>query len=170
MGWIAICLKIGGSLKGGRTTVSLVFEFVALSMTNEEKPSGVLLYTVGLAFRLHHDGQENDTIVYSGFAHFCFWQCSESMFTGSLPVHEAPPINVLVSGFFGASLSAPWAFAAPFESGSGPTSPFFAFFFGLGSPKMTLLSSPFGIGGILSFLELPPRPPPLGIIQVNKTN
>ena len=31
-------------------------------------------------------------IVYSGLAHRCFWQCSESMFTGNLPVHDAPPI------------------------------------------------------------------------------
>lgn len=43
------------------------------------------------------------TIVYSGFSHFCFWQCSESRFTGSLPVQDAPPINFLTSGLLGAS-------------------------------------------------------------------
>ena len=35
---------------------------------------------------------EGPAIVYSGFAHRCFWQCSESRFTGNLPVHDAPPI------------------------------------------------------------------------------
>jgi hypothetical protein len=45
------------------------------------------------------------TIVYSGFSHFCFWQCSESIFTGNFPVHDAPPINFLTSGLFGASPS-----------------------------------------------------------------
>ena len=33
-------------------------------------------------------------IVYSGLAHPCFWQCSESRFTGNLPVHDAPPICI----------------------------------------------------------------------------
>ncbi len=42
----------------------------------------------------------NNTIVYSGFSHFCFWQCSDSRLTGSLPVHDAPPISVRVSGRF----------------------------------------------------------------------
>jgi hypothetical protein len=39
------------------------------------------------------------TIVYSGFSHFCFWQCSDSRLTGSFPVHDEPPIISLTVGF-----------------------------------------------------------------------
>lgn len=43
------------------------------------------------------------TMVYSGFSHFCFWQCSDSILTGSLPVHEGPPISFFTSGLLGTS-------------------------------------------------------------------
>jgi hypothetical protein len=55
------------------------------------------------------------TIVYSGFSHFCFWQCSDSRLTGNLPVHEAPPIRVLVSGFLGVASFAFAALAVPLD-------------------------------------------------------
>lgn len=42
-------------------------------------------------------------MLYSGFSHFCFWQCSDSILTGNLPVHDAPPITSFTDGFLGSS-------------------------------------------------------------------
>ena len=68
------------------------------------------------------------TIVYSGFAHFCFWQCSESMLTGSLPVHDAPPINALVSALFWASSLDAWLSFTPSFLAESPGFDFLVFF------------------------------------------
>ena len=92
------------------------------------------------------------------------------MFTGSFPVHDAPPISVLVSGFFGASLAPACELSGPLVVGPAPAFPFLAFFGALlGSPKMTLSSS-FGMDMGFGFLELAPRPPSLGIFQINTTD
>lgn len=73
------------------------------------------------------------TIVYSGFSHFCFWQCSESILTGSLPVHEAPPITSFTLGFFGSSEVAAGAF---FEASADFSAAALACFVpGLGPPR-----------------------------------
>lgn len=42
-------------------------------------------------------------MLYSGFSHFCFWQCSDSILTGNLPVHDAPPMTSFTDGFLGTS-------------------------------------------------------------------
>ena len=64
------------------------------------------------------------------------------MFTGNFPVHDAPPISVLVSGFFGASLAPACELARLLVVGPASALPFLAFFEALlGSPKMTLSSS-----------------------------
>ena len=92
------------------------------------------------------------------------------MFTGNFPVHDAPPINVLVSGFLGESLAPACELARALVGSSAPAFPFLAFFEALlGSPKMTLSSS-FGMDVGFGFLELAPRPPPLGIFQTNTTD
>ncbi len=92
------------------------------------------------------------------------------MFTGNFPVHDAPPISVLVSGFFGGSLAPACELARPLVIGPAPASPFLAFFEALlGSPKMTLSSS-LGMDVGFGFLELAPRPPSLGIFQINNTS
>ena len=73
-------------------------------------------------------------MVYSGFSHFCFWQCSDSRLTGSLPVHEAPPIRVLVSGLLEASAAA--LLAAPVAVFTAPADPNLA-----GALDLALVSS-----------------------------
>ena len=92
------------------------------------------------------------------------------MFTGNFPVHDAPPINVLVSGFLGGSLAPASELARAPVGNPAPAFPLLAFFeVLLGSPKMTLSSS-LGMEVGFGFLELAPRPPPLGIFQTNTTN
>ena len=92
------------------------------------------------------------------------------MFTGNFPVHDAPPINVLVSGFLGASLAPACELARALVGAPSPAFSFLAFFEALlGSPKMTLSSS-FGMDVGFGFLELAPRPPPLGIFQTYTTD
>jgi len=137
--------------------------FLALSITIDECPSGVFDYkfTAGLA---SIEGMQGTclalTMVYSGFSHFCFWQCSESIFTGSFPVHDAPPISFFTSGLFGASparAGPSWAEGPPADDppllGTG--------FLGLGSlsefEKTMKLSSPPAVGGEGFFA--PPPPP-----------
>ena len=92
------------------------------------------------------------------------------MFTGNFPVHDAPPISVLVSGFFGVSLAPACEIVRPLVVDPAFAFPFLAFFGALlGSPKMTLSSS-FGMIVGFGFLELAPRPPSLGIFQINTTD
>lgn len=92
------------------------------------------------------------------------------MFTGNFPVHDAPPISVLVSGFFGTSLAPACELARPLVVGPAPVFPCLAFFGALlGSPKMTLSSS-FEMDVEFGFLSLAPRPPSLGIFQINTTD
>lgn len=74
-------------------------------------------------------------MVYSGFVHFCFWQCSESMLTGSLPVHDAPPINFLVSGFLGAFSPDGSRLFSPWPVAEGFCSTFFGFLVELAFPN-----------------------------------
>ena len=70
---------------GGKIVISWVFGFFCLIITPPVNPRG---------FRC---------VVYSGFSHFCFWQCSDNRLTGSFPVHDAPPIKVFASGLLGPS-------------------------------------------------------------------
>ena len=92
------------------------------------------------------------------------------MFTGNFPVHDAPPINVLVSGFLGASLAPACELVRPLLGAPSPALSFLAFLEALlGSPKM-ILSSSFGMDVGFDFLELAPRPPPLGIFQTYTTD
>lgn len=77
------------------------------------------------------------TMLYSGFSHFCFWQCSANILTGSFPVHDAPPMTSFTDGFLGSSVA---GFASPAFSATALA----CFVPGLGPP----FPSPFFLGGI----------------------
>lgn len=79
-------------------------------------------------------------MLYSGFSHFCFWQCSASILTGSFPVHDAPPMTSFTDGFLGSSVVG-FGFASPAFSATALA----CFVPGLGPP----FPSPFFFGGIL---------------------
>ena len=80
--------------------ISCVLGFFALRVTKDENPSSLLCYCkcylndsrCGLYRHMWI------TMLYSGFSHFCFWQCSDNRLTGSLPVHEWPPMICLTVG------------------------------------------------------------------------
>lgn len=122
----------------------------------DENPSGVLdCNSQNQLYHIVYSPQH--TIVYSGFSHLCFWQCSDSIFTGNFPVHDAPPIIFLTSGLLGVS-----------PSKAGPSTPLaddgpllFAGLFGFGSlsefENTIKLSSPFVVVGE-GFLAPPPPP------------
>src|SRR3954471_15916898 len=85
------------------------------------------------------------TIVYSGFSHFCFWQCSDNKLTGNFPVQLAPPII-----FFTFGRGASPASAGP-SCPEGPAADEGAGLLGLGSlsefEKTMKLSSPVVVAG-----------------------
>ena len=87
------------------------------------------------------------------------------MLTGNFPVHDAPPIKVLVSGFLGTSGADASTSVPPLLAGGS------AFFSLLGkvltSPKTTLLSISFEFEETVDFFELPPRPTLFGILQIS---
>lgn len=83
------------------------------------------------------------TIVYSGFSHFCFWQCSASILTGSFPVHDAPPMTSFTEGFLGSSVEACAFFAVSADRSAAALA---ALVPGLGAPPR---ASFFFLGGMV---------------------
>lgn len=93
--------------------------------------------------------------MYSGFSHLCFWQCSESIFTGSFPVHDAPPINFLTSGLLGAS---PASAGPPISDGPPAPCGGLRGFGSLSEFEKTMKLSSGPVVGGACFLDPPPPP------------
>lgn len=136
---------------GGRTVNSLLLGSTFFRITDATYPSLDLFlqhegrgqYTIhALLFALSQQIERAPrTMLYSGFSHFCFWQCSASMFTGSFPVHDAPPITSFTEGFFGSPVGG----AALELSAACSAADLACFVPGLGPPPR---ASPFFLGGI----------------------